>query len=438
MRILRTITRRPKATAVLALAVLLCVILATPVLAITYTMSVTVTNSSATDYGLIPIILSQGNTYLSGNGFMSSTGLDVLVWNGSEDLPTLIADTYTLFTADIGDYTGNGFTYTCGNAAASSMPVIVGYGGYVTTADAAALEPGSNFSFYWAGGLNMAAVANKDIVYKQEAFRIYVTNDGKVRGAILAGGDAETVSVTGTSTSDIIAVRVTADGTNLKIYINDSVTAADSAALGGASVPNNANSWILFRNNSAPYTTDYTETVGGTAVLKYQPVTIVNTSTLPDRQTGDGAQDGTITWGANPAGVTATVGILGAAGDSSGDAEQYDDIAPPIDNSSDKYANSSTVPSELQDSPFRPIVVFVSNNTGIPEMVMWIQFGTFFVVLGVAAALMVFQSHMLASGIVGVTLTGFMIALGIYPWWSILAAVTYLIVSILTERTPVV
>ena len=39
-------------------------------------------------------------------------------------------------------------------------------------------------------------------------------------------------------------------------------------------------------------------------VLKFQPNTIINGTTLPDRDTADGIQNGTITWGTNPSGTS--------------------------------------------------------------------------------------------------------------------------------------
>jgi hypothetical protein len=55
-----------------------------------------------------------------------------------------------------------------------------------------------------------------------------------------------------------------------------------------------------------PYINYYTETVGNTEVLKYQPNNIISGTVLPDLDTGDGTQNGIITFGSNPVGITET------------------------------------------------------------------------------------------------------------------------------------
>lgn len=77
----------------------------------------------------------------------------------------------------------------------------------------------------------------------------------------------ETVSksVTATGiTSGNHTVKTTADATDLKIYVDG--VEKNSVALAGASVPDNANNWIVGQSNVMPYINYYKHTVSGTLV----------------------------------------------------------------------------------------------------------------------------------------------------------------------------
>ena len=78
------------------------------------------------------------------------------------------------------------------------------------------------------------------------------------------------------------------------------------------SIASNSNAWIFDQNDVMPYITYCKLMVGGTEVRKYQPITIISGSTLPDLDTGDGVQNGTITFGNNPTGISITLGSFGA------------------------------------------------------------------------------------------------------------------------------
>lgn len=81
------------------------------------------------------------------------------------------------------------------------------------------------------------------------------------------------IEVTHALTSGEHIVKTTADGTNLKLYIDG--TEEDSALLGGSSVNNNANNWTIDQTNVMPYVDYYKHTVGGVLIAHYQPNTIV-------------------------------------------------------------------------------------------------------------------------------------------------------------------
>jgi len=73
-------------------------------------------------------------------------------------------------------------------------------------------------------------------------------------------------SVTGTGiSSGYHTLKLTADGTNLKLY--DGATEKGSVALSDGSVQNVATDWVFLNNNSVPYADYIKITVNGTLIL---------------------------------------------------------------------------------------------------------------------------------------------------------------------------
>jgi hypothetical protein len=73
--------------------------------------------------------------------------------------------------------------------------------------------------------------------------------------------------------------------------------------------------WIWNENNVMPYEDSISLTLDGSEVLHYQPNTIIQGTVLPDL---DSTENGVITWGTNPAGITVT--NLSAPSVTTGDA----------------------------------------------------------------------------------------------------------------------
>lgn len=112
-------------------------------------------------------------------------------------------------------------------------------------------------------------------------------------------------SVSVATNSSKYKYEVYADGTNIYLEVDDSVE--DSAALGGVGVANNASTWVMVGGAAACL--DYLKlAVNGTQQLWFEPNTMVTGAVLTDRQGGD--HNGSINWGTNPDGVSASVGAL--------------------------------------------------------------------------------------------------------------------------------
>jgi len=233
------------------LVVLLSLLIVTPVLA-AYYANIDVTEGSGTSYGMLPVLVSLPVDYLAEHEFIAVDGTDVRIRDSQDnDVPFMLAEDKMAFASNITANMMNRFKLTTGNTPLDSFPVIIGNGGYVTVADNVDMELGNAFDINLKGWIDTSEGSNKDIIYKQNAFRLYVNAANSIRAAILGDEDAEVVTVSAANiASGEHIIEVKADATNLKIWVDGNEKG--SAALGENSVPDNTNSWILIRNNVIP------------------------------------------------------------------------------------------------------------------------------------------------------------------------------------------
>jgi hypothetical protein len=312
----------------------------------------------------------------------------------------------------------------------------------------------------------------------------------------------ETATAVGVSSGDHI-IKVTADTTNLKLYVDGVLQ--DTQALGASSVVNNGNPWILM-SNATPYCHYYKHTVGGLLVAYYAPndiirgvvystgtVTVTNgdatvtgaggatwTSAmdgclfvsadavqyvissvtsgttleltvvygggtlggqtynmyvrLPDRQ--GTVHDGRITWGANPAGVTASLGGLVSGSQPAPGISTEDntprDLMPEVP-VSDWYIDPA-VSTTLQTNPIRPLVQVLSDNTPMTEIEGWRVLGGAFIMMVFALAAKFLHGHYLLVGISTATAIGATIAMTIFPLIFLIGVIICILAGIVAER----
>lgn len=223
--------------------------IAVPVLAYSYSATITLAETTGTGYTMISLIADINNTDLITGGYMLSSGLDTRVMDGSTALPHMISDDKTLFNLAVPADSTMSLDYIMGNAPLTSFYVTVGYDGYVTTADDPAIEMGDEFYLAVVGWIDTIAGADRDMWFKDSACRLRIdaVTDGTVTFAITGGA-----SVTATTiTSAYHTIEVIADGTNLRLWIDD--TLEDTQPLGGVGVPDNGNDIVLNRDNAIPY-----------------------------------------------------------------------------------------------------------------------------------------------------------------------------------------
>jgi len=169
------------------LLVLIAVMLTsgTVLAAYSYYATIQVQETGGNSYDYLPVIADIDNDYLADNGYMSLTGLDTRVLSGSTELEHMVADDKVLFVApSIGADSTSNYRYTLGNSLLSNFPIIVGHDGYITMNDDADLELGSDFEIEWDGYIDTDAGADKNLVEKEDAFRVYVSDNEEITAAI--------------------------------------------------------------------------------------------------------------------------------------------------------------------------------------------------------------------------------------------------------------
>ncbi|MEN8615415.1 hypothetical protein ABFB09_09145 [Dehalogenimonas sp. THU2] len=188
----------------------------------------------------------------------------------------------------------------------------------------------------------------------------------------IAIGPSSTIITTSSSVSSGEHIlKVTADTTNLKLYVDG--VEEDSTALAGASVPDNANDWVMFANNVMPYVYYVKITVGGTLVghwyWEYD-------TTFTD-QSGNG-NDATPTFRTTTtdADVTAVIKSYGAANQSVFDSGS-EDAAPDIVSDDDIPAVFSMFYVDLHAEDLPGIGTAINDyldNQSIPQEIVWLPF----------------------------------------------------------------
>lgn len=205
--------------------------------------------------------------------------------------------------------------------------------------------------------------------------------------------------------------------------------------LGAATVPNNANDWILNVNNGVPYFTHYRHTVAGALVTRYEPNTMILGTTLPDREAA--ANDAVFTWGSSPSGVTVTLGSLVAVSQpSAGDIvdDPTLDILP-VAPASDWFQEPA-VAGALLTNPLRPLVTIMSDTTNLSERQAWIWMGSAFVLLVLAATAKVVRGHHIITGVATGAAIGLLVAMTVFPLWALVFIISAIAVGAVAERSP--
>lgn len=228
---------------VLALTLILAI--TAPALAVVFSGIVTLQVSTNTTYSYYPAYINMDNSFLAAHYFTSASLLDVDVKDtGNTSLAMMPTEDKTWFVpASLPANSITSFIWSSGNTAKTSHPIIVGTGGYVTTADAAKLEPDDNFSLiisWYSPG-----TGSGDIFKKLNA--LHLSYSGTT--LTLKAGNDSTPDETLTATGIVAGVHIIQVSTTYPPTLNLTIDSVlkDSASM-VAPIPDNANSWLWYPN----------------------------------------------------------------------------------------------------------------------------------------------------------------------------------------------
>lgn len=211
---------------------------------------------------------------------------------------------------------------------------------------------------------------------------------------------AKTVSCSGLDSGDY-NIKVTADGTDLNLYIDDVLQ--DSEALSGVSVLDNASDWLLFQSNVMSYVDYYKQTVGGTLIARYQPASMITSTTVPDLE--GAAQNGTITWGSNSNLTITMLGIVPFTEYvSESGADEIADTIKPAEMPDTWYSDITNI----ADLPFYETFNEKATEMGMPTQTLYVM-----MMLGTAVAVGLGVLVFTGSALVAVLTCGVTIAAGV-------------------------
>jgi len=175
---------------IITLGLLATLLVATPVLAATYSSYVPITVDATGDYDYLPFIADVDNDYLADAGYIDSDGLDTRVLVGGNEAKHLVVSDKTLFVQpSVNDGSSYQHRYALDYSSdVSYFQTITGYGGYITIDDDDDLELGSDFEIEQKGYVNTDADSDKNLVYKEDSFQTYISADNEITSAVLDPG----------------------------------------------------------------------------------------------------------------------------------------------------------------------------------------------------------------------------------------------------------
>jgi hypothetical protein len=200
---------------IIGLSILILMIVSLPVLAAGYTATISVVNSSATAYTETPLMLAQNNSYLASNGYINSSGSDVLVKDNGTSIPLMLTDKQTWFVpSSLAANTSHDFQWSSGNTPPTDKQIITGNGGYVTITYSGDLELGAAWKMEWAG------VPASDSVFAYKANCYWIFMSGGSLYAQVGNDSAPDASVDTTLSLVYHTIVVGMDGVDIYIIID--------------------------------------------------------------------------------------------------------------------------------------------------------------------------------------------------------------------------
>ena len=432
-------SRLRKRLSIIMLVMLAAVLVVAPVFAYLYRATYVIQESTHVTYTMLPVEVASPNTWMVANGFMSTTALDTTVETFSGTVrPHMVTDDAIWTAAAVPADSQVNLYFTTGNTPSSAMSVIVGVGGFITNAadtplhtDLWGVEISGYFDLATAG--NYYAITGADsssvIISRLSATEIRVA----IQPTATSTDPVQNVDTT-VLTSGAHTFRITS-GTGGNFYNTywDGVPKTTAAITNTLSL--GAATGAVFMSNSMPYAS-YLK-VGDapmtTLTVWYQPATIVSGIVMPDRSAG--AHNGSITFGANPAGIAVSLGELtGSAQSPTTTTSTIPDTLPDVEVSD--WFGEPDLPTKLLTNPLRGLVTLVSDNTTLTELQVWRLYGVIFVLIILVLTAVNVHGHYLITGIAAGVAIGVCVAATVFPLWALVFMVGAVLGGIIAERSP--
>ncbi len=169
------------------LSTVAAILLAVPVLAFLYQAPFTIIEDAGTDYDMFPALVGANNTFMADNGFMQADALDTRVETlGGSDKPHMVADDFTLGAVPVEANSQTNLFFTTGETDLTSMNILTGFEGFITTPDSATLEPGDDFRFELTDTYVNTDLGTGSLVSKDPDFVIKVLTPNTIRADVQA------------------------------------------------------------------------------------------------------------------------------------------------------------------------------------------------------------------------------------------------------------
>ena len=265
------------------------------------------------------------------------------------------------------------------------------------------------------------------LIYKAAAFSLEVDDEDLV--AEILGGSALNLTVSGLDSGEYL-VRVWADTTNFGIDL-DGVT-ENSTALGGSSVPSNANDYSV----SIPYFNCFNLTVNDNHRIRYEPDSLIEGTTLLNEES-PGTHDGMITWGSNPSGVSVTLGSLVAPESTVTTEEEeggYQGAMREVEVTD--WFLEPDIGTKLAVHPLRPLITIWSDNSTVTEVQAWRFMGLALLLLITVVAAVMVRGHLLIAGLACGGTIALLVQQTVWPGWTLVFIIPAIVAGVMAERTP--
>ena len=226
-----------KLTVAIGVTVILALGAPLAALAASFQWNINVTNSASSAYSNVPFTAPISTASWISSNYIQSNGLDVQIMDGTTALPTEVTDTGLWWVGNINKNTTKTFTLSTGNTPATSMPIIVGNGGYLTTPYNSSLELENGWEIDIPASYINTSDVGAYILNKSGEVTIKITADKELIASTY-DGTAENIVLTGIN-SGVYGLSLALNSGTLTFIIG-----THSGTIPVGTMVNNTNDWI--------------------------------------------------------------------------------------------------------------------------------------------------------------------------------------------------